>query len=132
MAHNHYHAPDHDHSLPEARSNARRLAWALAIIGSFMLVEFVGGIFSGSLALLADAGHMLTDVASLLIAIFAQRLALRPATPERTFGLLRAEVIGAFINGATLIAIVFWIFAEAIQRIAQPPEVQGGLMMGVA
>jgi len=128
----HYHAPDHDHSHPLAALNAARLAWTLAVISVFLIVEFVGGLLTHSLALLADAGHMLTDVAALIIAIFAQRLALRPATPSHSFGLLRAEVMGALINGATLIAITFWIFWEAVKRISAPPEVHGGLMMAIA
>jgi cobalt-zinc-cadmium efflux system protein len=130
--HDHYHAPDHDHSHPHAHGNALRLGWTLAVIGTFLVVEVVGGILTHSLALLADAGHMLTDVASLLIAIYAQRLALKPATPSHSFGLLRAEVMGALINGATLIAIVCWIFWEAVQRIGDPPEVHGPVMMLVA
>lgn len=128
----HYHAPDHDHSHPAAEQNATRLTWTLAVIGTFLIVEVIGGVLTHSLALLADAGHMLTDVASLLIAIYAQRLSLRPATPRHSFGLLRAEVMGALINGATLVAIVFWILWEAYQRIKSPPEVIGPLMMLIA
>lgn len=127
-----YHAPDHDHSSPVAKGNAARLGWTLAVISVFLVIEVIGGILTGSLALLADAGHMLTDVASLLIAIFAQRLALRPASSRHSFGLLRAEVMGALINGATLVAIVGWIFWEAYQRMREPPEVIGGLMMAIA
>jgi len=128
----HYHAPDHDHTAPAARANAQRLGWTLVVIATFLVVEVVGGLLTHSLALLADAGHMLTDVASLLIAIYAQRLALKPATPSHSFGMLRAEVMGALINGATLVAITFWIFWEAYQRIQQPPEVHGALMMLIA
>jgi cobalt-zinc-cadmium efflux system protein len=140
MAHNHHHrgnshhhhAPDHDHSHPTAAANAVRLSWTLAVIGTFLVIEVVGGLLTHSLALLADAGHMLTDVASLVIAIYAQRLALRPASPSHSFGLLRAEVMGALINGATLVAMVFWIFWEAFRRITEPPEVLGAMMMLIA
>jgi cobalt-zinc-cadmium efflux system protein len=130
--HDHYHAPDHDHSHPAAATNATRLGWTLVVIGTFLVVEVIGGLITHSLALLADAGHMLTDVASLLIAIYAQRLALKPATPSHSFGMLRAEVMGALVNGATLVAIVFWILFEAYQRIKSPPEVIGSTMMLIA
>lgn len=110
----------------------KRLWWALAINFVFLIVEFVGGMVSGSLALLADAGHMLTDVAALALAIAAAHLAARPPTPARTFGLLRAEVVGAFVNGATLVVIVGFIFWGAWTRLAEPVEVDGPLMLTVA
>ena len=89
----------------------------MAIILVFLVVEMIGGLITGSLALLADAGHMLTDLLALAMAIFVAHLAQRPATPERTFGFLRAEVIGAFVNGATLILVVGLIVREAIGAI---------------
>ncbi len=110
----------------------RRLWWAMAIILVFLIVEVVGGLITGSLALLADAGHMLTDLLALAMAVFVGYLAERPATPERTFGFLRAEVIGAFINGATLILVVGMIFREAIGRFLHPAEVAGVGMLTVA
>jgi cobalt-zinc-cadmium efflux system protein len=104
----------------------------MAIILVFLIVEVVGGLITGSLALLADAGHMLTDVLALAMAIFVGYLAERPATPERTFGFLRAEVIGAFINGATLILVVGLVFREAIGRFMHPAQVAGVGMLAVA
>jgi cobalt-zinc-cadmium efflux system protein len=104
----------------------------MVIILVFLIVEVVGGLITGSLALLADAGHMLTDVLALAMAIFVGYLAERPATPERTFGFLRAEVIGAFINGATLILVVGLVFREAIGRFMHPAQVAGVGMLAVA
>ena len=92
-------------------------------------MEVAGGLISGSLALLADAGHMLTDVLALGVAITASHLACLPATPERTFGLVRAEVVGAFINGASLVVIVVLILIESWQRMSDPVEIDGPLML---
>jgi cobalt-zinc-cadmium efflux system protein len=122
----HHHGPD----LREV--SRRRLWWTLLINLAFLLVEIVGGLVTGSLALLADAGHMLTDVLALGLAIFVAHLASRPATPDRTFGFLRAEVIGAFVNGGTLILIVGMVFLEAVRRFVHPPPVQGAGMLIVA
>jgi cobalt-zinc-cadmium efflux system protein len=105
---------------------------ALAITATFLLVEVAGGILTNSLALLADAGHMATDVAALALALFAIWLARRPATAERSFGYLRAEILAALINGASLVAISIYIFWEAFQRIGEPPEVDSGPMLAVA
>jgi cobalt-zinc-cadmium efflux system protein len=121
---------EHSHDLREV--SRRRLWWALVINLAFLIIEFAGGLLTGSLALLADAGHMLTDVLALGLAIFVAHLAMRPATPERTFGFLRAEVIGAFVNGGTLILIVGMVFLEAIRRFFHPPEVQGAGMLIIA
>jgi cobalt-zinc-cadmium efflux system protein len=110
----------------------RRLWWAFGIILTFFIVEVIGGLVTGSLALLADAGHMLTDLLALAMAIFVGYLADRPATPERTFGFLRAEVVGAFVNGASLILVVGLIFREAIGRFLHPSEVEGAGMLAVA
>jgi cobalt-zinc-cadmium efflux system protein len=121
---------DHGASL---RDVSRRRLWvALAIILTFLVVEVVGGVVTGSLALLADAGHMLTDVLALALALFVARLARRPATPERTFGFLRAEVIGAFVNGAALILVVGLVLREAVVRFLHPSEVRGAGMLAVA
>ena len=97
-----------------------------------MGAEVVGGVVSGSLALLADAGHMLTDFASLLLAWFAFRLARRPADWRRTFGFDRFSVLAAFVNGISLFAIAAWIVFEAWHRISEPTEVLGGVMLWVA
>lgn len=128
----HDHGPGHDHGEELRRVSRRRLWVALGIIVSFLIVEVIGGLVTGSLALLADAGHMLTDALALALAIFVAHLAQRPATPERTFGFLRAEVIGAFVNGATLILVVGLIVREAISRFLHPSEVQGAGMLLVA
>lgn len=128
----HCHAPDHDHTDPHAADTRRRLLLALAVTAVFMVVEFAGGLLTGSLALLADAGHMATDVAALALAVVAANLARRPASPRRTFGMLRMEVIGAFVNGATLVGIVVWIFYEALGRLGQEYTIDGPLMLGVA
>jgi cobalt-zinc-cadmium efflux system protein len=124
MAHNHHHTP--------AADNERRLLWAMLLIGSFMVVEAVGGILSGSLALLADAGHMLTDTASLALAWLAARTARRPADALRTYGYYRIQILAALLNGAGFIVLVGWIAFEAVQRLMQPVEVMGGMMLVVA
>ena len=126
--HDHSHAHGHSH-VPKKE---RTIAIAAALTGGFMLAELVGGILSGSLALLADAGHMLTDFASLMLAWFAFRIARRPADWKRTYGYDRFSVLAAFVNGLTLFAIAIWIVIEAIRRLAQPVEVLGGLMLWVA
>lgn len=110
----------------------RRMLWALMLTGGFMLVEVLGGMLSGSLALLADAGHMLTDTASLGLAFAAARAARRPADALRSYGYHRAQVLAAFINGALFIAIVVWIVYEAVMRLMTPITVLGGPMLVVA
>lgn len=110
----------------------RRLTLALAITAVVMLVEFVGGWLAGSLALLADAAHMLADVAALALALGAASLARRPATPERSFGFLRLEILAALVNGAVLFAIAIGIGVEAWRRVRAPATVNGALLLGVA
>ena len=122
----------HEHGSDLREISRRRLWWALAIILTFLVIETIGGLVTHSLALLADAGHMLTDVLALGLAIFIGRLATRPATPEWTFGFLRAEVLGAFVNGATLILVVGLVFWGAAGRFVHPAEVHGAGMLGVA
>jgi cobalt-zinc-cadmium efflux system protein len=97
-----------------------------------MGIEVVGGLLAGSLALLADAGHMLSDAGALALTLFAMKVARRPATPERTFGYYRAEILAALANGATLVAIAIFIFVEAFERLKNPPQVEGALMLAVA
>jgi cobalt-zinc-cadmium efflux system protein len=97
-----------------------------------MVAEIVGGLVSGSLALLADAGHMATDFASLVLAWLAFRLARRPADAQRTYGFDRLSVLAAFVNGTALFVVAGWILVEAVQRLATPHPVTGGLMLGVA
>lgn len=126
------------HSHPTAAGDdvavARRrvLRWALAANALFMVAEFVGGVVFGSLALLADAVHMLSDVAGLGIALLAQHLIERPASVRHTFGLQRAEVLGAQANGVLLLASAGWILFEAVRRIGDPPDVVGPGLLIVA
>lgn len=110
----------------------RRLTLALAITAAVMVVEFVGGWLAGSLALLADAAHMLADVAALALALVAAWIARRPATPERSFGFLRLEILAALVNGAVLFAIALGIGVEAWRRVHAPEAVNGALLLGVA
>ena len=130
----HSHAPTiaADASPSERRSKERAIAIAALLTGGFMGAEVVGGLVSGSLALLADAGHMLTDFASLALAWFAFRLARRPADWRRTYGFDRFSVLAAFVNGISLFAIAIWIMVEAWHRLSEPSEVLGGLMLWVA
>jgi len=129
MAH---HDHDHGHTHGHGTQNQRAVGIAALLTGGFMIAEVVGGVVSGSLALLADAGHMLTDFAALVLAWFAFRLARRPADEERTYGFDRFSVLAAFVNGLTLFVIAGWIFFEAYKRLNQPVEVIGGLMLWVA
>jgi cobalt-zinc-cadmium efflux system protein len=138
MEHDHAHGDPHDHPrgqshAPEANAqNRRALTVVLALTAFFMVAEVVGGLLTGSLALLADAGHMLSDVAALGLALFAFWLSGRPATPDRSFGYKRAEVLAALANGLTLVAVSVWIFFEAYRRFLDPPEVLGAPMLAVA
>ncbi len=104
----------------------------LLLSGSYMLAEVVGGYLSNSLALMADAGHMLSDVGALALALFAVKMSSRPATPARSYGFHRTEILAALVNGATLVGISLYIFVEAFQRFRNPPDVEGGLMTGIA
>jgi len=123
----------HDHGQAQADAdNQRRVLWAMLLTGGFMLAEVVGGIAAGSLALLADAGHMLTDCASLALAWMAFRIGRRPHDARRTYGYHRFQVLAAFVNGLSLIAIVLWIAIEAVRRLLAPVEVLGGLMLAIA
>lgn len=108
------------------------MALAAALTGGFMIVEAAGGLIAGSLALLADAGHMLTDFASLLLAWLAFRIARRPADWKRTYGFDRFSVLVAFVNGISLFAIAIVIVYEAVQRFLQPVPVMGDTMLAVA
>jgi len=110
----------------------RRLTLALAITAVVMLVEMIGGWLAGSLALLADAAHMLADVAALALALVAAWVAQRPATPERSFGFMRLEILAALLNGAVLFAIAIGIGVEAWHRLRVPQLVNGRLLLGVA
>ena len=127
----------HNHEVQTGGSERRalyrkRLTIALALTSAFFVVEVVGGFLTGSLALLADAGHMLTDIASLTLALIAIWIATRPHSSKRSYGYQRVEVLAAMINGMTLWLIVAFIMFEAITRIGDPPEVDAGPMVIVA
>src|SRR5690349_23320741 len=111
--------------------NRRLLAISLGITSTVMVVQVVGAALSGSLALLADAAHMFTDAAALVVALIASTVAARPANDRRTFGYQRAEVFGALVNGVILIVLSVWVAVEAVQRLVDPGEVEiaGGLML---
>jgi cobalt-zinc-cadmium efflux system protein len=108
------------------------LGVVLALTMGFTVVEVIGGLLTGSLALLADAGHMLSDNLSLGLALVAAWLAGQPATPEKSFGYKRAEILAALANGVTLVAISIWIFVAAYSRLQEPPEILGGWMLAIA
>jgi cobalt-zinc-cadmium efflux system protein len=114
------------------RTNERRALFALLLTGGFMVAEVIGSVLSGSLALLADAGHMLTDTAALTLAFVAMRAARRPESARHSFGQHRLQVLAALINGAALFGITAWIAMEAARRFMAPVEVLGGTMMIVA
>jgi cobalt-zinc-cadmium efflux system protein len=110
----------------------RRLRVALAITATFLVAEVVGGLVSNSLALLADAGHMLTDVAALALSLFVAWFSRQPYEPRRTFGYLRWEILAAFLNGATLLLLSAWIAVEAVLRLSEPEAVASGVMLVIA
>jgi len=126
------HGHGHGHSHTAAGKNKRRLGIVLALTTAYLVAEVVGGLLTGSLALLADAGHMLADVAGLALAMFAIRFAERPATPERTYGYYRIEILAALCNSVVLIGISLYILYEAYERFRNPPVVQSGVMLAVA
>ncbi len=123
---------DHGHGHLHAHTDARGLRIALILTAAFLVAEVVGGLLSNSLALLADAGHMLTDVAALALSLFVAWFSRQPETPEKTYGYLRWEILAALLNGATLLAVSVWIISEAILRLRHPPPVASGIMLGVA
>ena len=122
-------AEDHHH---HGRVSSRRSLWvALGLISSYMLIEVVGGLLANSLALLADAAHMLTDACAIGLALLAMWVAARPASFTRTFGFQRTEVLAALLNALALWVIAAWVFVEAYQRFRDPVEVRGTLMLSV-
>ncbi|RWR01097.1 zinc transporter ZitB [[Pantoea] beijingensis] len=122
----------HQHSHAEGNSNKNRLLAAFSITAVFMVAEVIGGIISGSLALLADAGHMLTDAAALLVALLAVQFAQRKPNARHTFGWLRLTTLAAFVNAIALLVITALIVWEAIRRFYQPQPVAGGFMLVIA
>jgi len=123
------HGHGHGHGHGAVEQNRRRIAAALAVTASVLVAEAVGAFVSGSLALLADAGHMLTDVAGLTIALIAANLAARPASAQRTWGYRRAEVLAATLQAGALLAIGVFVLVEGVQRLFDPPEVHSGAML---
>ena len=125
MGHDHAHA--HAHS-----SNSKRLGIAIALTGSFLVAEVIGGILTQSLALLSDAAHMLTDVMALIIALMAIKIGARPADARRTFGYRRFEILAAALNAAVLFLVAFYIMYEAWRRFQHPPEIATTGMLLIA
>ena len=136
MGHDHSHSHGHHgHSHVPATDTAdarKRVALAACLTFAFMIAEVIGGVVSGSLALLADAAHMLTDAGSLALAWLGFKLSERPADDQRSFGWSRFKILAAFVNGIALIALSAWIVVEAIQRLVTPQPVMGTVLMGVA
>lgn len=135
-SHGHGHGHGHAHAhLPHGSADPalqRRLRWALALTVVFLVAEVVGGFVANSLALLADAGHMLTDVAALALSLFVAWFSRQPAAPEKTYGYLRWEILAALLNGATLLVVSGFIIVEAFGRLRAPEPVATGLMLAVA
>ena len=123
---------DHAHGVSASSKNKGALTIVLGLTTLYMLAEVVGGWLTGSLALYADAGHMLTDVAGIGLALLAIRFGERPATPERTYGFYRVEILAALVNAVVLIGISIFILIEAYDRFKNPPEVQSGTMLAIA
>ncbi|HSH76109.1 MAG TPA: cation diffusion facilitator family transporter [Longimicrobiales bacterium] len=128
-AHGHPPTPHQPHGRAEVSA---RLVWVLALTATFMVAELIGGLLSNSLALLADAGHMLTDVAALALSVFAIKLAQRPPSTKRTYGYVRFEILAALVNGAALLVIAGLIMLEAWERLRSPLVIDGPVMVGVA
>jgi cobalt-zinc-cadmium efflux system protein len=127
------HSHDHDHHSDAPRGDNRRaLISALALTAGFALVEAIGGWMAGSLALLSDAGHMVTDAAALGLALFADAVARRPPSSRATYGYGRAEVLAAFVNAIAMLAVVVLIAIEAVRRLLEPAPVAGGAVVAIA
>jgi cobalt-zinc-cadmium efflux system protein len=135
-AHAHSTAPHahgaHPHDAPARASSRRRLATTLALVATYLVAEAAAGLWTGSLALLADAGHMLADAASLALALFALWLATQPAPVAHTFGYQRAEILAALANAVALVVVALFVALEALQRISAPPAVNAAPALAVA
>ena len=127
-----HHGHDHHHHGHRCSANKKRLALTLCLAATYLIAEVVGGLLTNSLALLADAGHMVSDVMALALSYFAVWMADKPSPSHKTYGYHRAEILAALANGAGLVAISIYIFVEAIQRFRQPAEVLGATMMWIA
>jgi cobalt-zinc-cadmium efflux system protein len=122
----------HGHELTATNAHRKRLLVVLVITFVVLIAEVIGGLVAGSLALLADAGHMLTDSTGLIMALIAAALATRAATARRTFGLQRAEVLAALANALLLVGVAVWVLIMAVERLRNPAEIRSGLMLAVA
>ncbi|EEX10343.1 zinc transporter ZitB [Ruegeria lacuscaerulensis ITI-1157] len=132
MAHDHSHAGHKHHAQIDPDAGDARVAWAIAVNMFLTLAQVVGGIFSGSLALIADALHNFSDAISLIIAFFARKIARRPADPRMSFGYGRAEVVAALVNYTTLIVLAVYLMYEGVMRFFQPEPVDGWLVVWIA
>ncbi len=133
MGHHHHHGPGHaHHHHVDDGYNARRLIVVLLLTAAYMMAEAIGGWYSHSLALIADAGHMLSDVAALALSLFAVWISRKPPTAARSYGYHRTEILAALANAATLIAISVWVCVEAYRRLQSPSEVAGRVVMAIA
>ena len=121
-----------DHAVTATNAHRNRLIIVLVITFAVLIAEVVGGLIAGSLALLADAGHVLTDATGLIMALIAASLATRAATVKRTFGLQRAEVLAALGNALLLVAVAVWVLIMAVDRLRDPVQIRSGLMLAVA
>jgi cobalt-zinc-cadmium efflux system protein len=141
--HSHHHDHEHDHGHHDhghdehhghvhGHAHGKSLTWALLLTLLFAFVEVLGGWWSGSLALLSDAGHMFSDVAALGLAAFAQWVSRKPPSARHSYGLARAEVVAALLNGVLMLAVIVWIVVESVQRLLLPHPVSGGTVMLVA
>ncbi|MEM9496165.1 MAG: cation diffusion facilitator family transporter [Pseudomonadota bacterium] len=130
--HGHLGGRSSDHSCSDDHATSARLTWALVVIAVFMVIEIVGGLLSGSLALLADAAHMFTDALALALAAVAQRFAARPPDARLHFGYRRAQVLAAFANGVFMLCLLFVILSEAVRRLFNPVDINAGLMFWIA
>lgn len=131
QSHGHDHGRDHGHRS-HAEASRRRLALALTLAATYMVAEVVGGWLTGSLALLADAGHMLSDTAALALALFASWVASMPSGQRWTYGRVRAEILAALAQGVALVAVALMIVSEAVERLGETREVAGAPMMAIA
>jgi cobalt-zinc-cadmium efflux system protein len=123
---------EHSHEVTATGAHRKRLIVVLVITCAVLIAEVIGGLIAGSLALLADAGHMLTDSTGLILALIAASLATRAATARRTFGLQRAEVLAALGNAMLLVGVAVWVLIKAVDRLSAPVEIDAGLMLVVA
>jgi cobalt-zinc-cadmium efflux system protein len=119
----------HDHA---AHASTRSLRIALALTSTLLVAEVIGGLMTNSIALLADAGHMLTDAGALALSLFVAWFTTQPGTPRKSYGYLRWEILAAFLNGATLLLLSAWILIESVMRLRKPEAIEGGLMLAVA